>query len=434
MDRVKKNRNNIIIDIFAIFYIILPSYFALEINTSFPLMTASRFFLFLLLMYYVLKTRGRLSMKIVDNRRFSNDLAVYIILALIPNLFHLTETSESIKRMFVIVVEELMLIWLISRCVCTKGKIIRFLRLMIYASAVVALISIVGSIVGLNFFSFLNTVERKVAIADFSRLGLLRAEAGFGHAVFYSLYCAVLMPIIFYFIEEERKLRYTIILLLDILALLFSNSRGAFLAVLIISVLWFRRNINTLINKYSMFVVILIISIVFGILIMPEIILKFAQSIGALFTALVGAETKIENYGFNASGAYSRLYQFSGMYHVLINNPLFGMGAKADGRGLIKYKNEHGWYTTDTYDVGFVQIFCDYGIVGFIGSLCLIRGICMLIKTLDKRDKLTKLFIYVFVTYLICFLSSVGVDKLFWVLVGLLISYSNCSSKRWNNV
>lgn len=421
--------------LFALFYITLPSYFAYEINTVFPLLTASRALLIFLVLSYLFYNNRKLEIHITNNRQLKRGLITYFVLATIPNLFFLAETTEAIKEIFVIYIEELFLVWLLSQTIRSRNMIEQFLKFMAWGSFVVAIISIVGSLQGINYFSYLNTVTREVAIANFSRLGFLRAEAGFGHAVHYSLYGCVIITIVMYLYEKKSKYRnlYLMILIVDIFAFILANSRGSMLAlgmVIVIRLLEERKHLVQFFKNHTGLILIIILGLVVAFLVMPRIWKLMGNIIESLVIAIFGGGGEFEDYGYNINGFHSRTFQITGVYWVLTHSPLIGMGPVADGRGLIQYLNDSGnWYVTNSYDVGYFSIICNFGIIGATGYLVLMVSIVKLIKRVEKRkEPMGRMFKYAFLAYFLCYLSSVGVDKLFWVLVGLLIAYDNVLS------
>ena len=339
--------------LFALFYITLPSYFAYEINTVFPLLTASRALLIFLVLSYLFYNNRKLEIHITNNRQLKRGLITYFVLATIPNLFFLAETTEAIKEIFVIYIEELFLVWLLSQTIRSRNMIEQFLKFMAWGSFVVAIISIVGSLQGINYFSYLNTVTREVAIANFSRLGFLRAEAGFGHAVHYSLYGCVIITIVMYLYEKKSKYRnlYLMILIVDIFAFILANSRGSMLAlgmVIVIRLLEERKHLVQFFKNHTGLILIIILGLVVAFLVMPRIWKLMGNIIESLVIAIFGGVGEFEDYGYNINGFHSRTFQITGVYWVLTHSPLIGMGPAADGRGLIQYLNDSGnWYVTN---------------------------------------------------------------------------------------
>ena len=94
-----KSKINPILFIFAAFYVVLLSYFAIEISASLPLLTVSRI-LILLLMGYLLACNGfKIKRRISTNRIVNKRFCVFIILFMLANLTHIS-SIETIKELF----------------------------------------------------------------------------------------------------------------------------------------------------------------------------------------------------------------------------------------------------------------------------------------------------------------------------------------------
>ena len=419
--------------LFFIFYIVLPSYFAVEISSSLPLMTASRIILLMVIIIYIIKNNGVIKFKIFEDKRIGRNVKIYFILLIIANLYYITTLSDSLKEIFSIFLEEICVIWIITQMVDSKEKLIQALDIIVTTAAVVAFISIIGVFMGNNFFYSLNTVNREMLMANYSRLGMLRAEAGFGHAVYYGAYNVMMIPIIMYLIENKGKsLKYTICLILCIVALILANSRGSMIVfgIMLIYML-LKKNINKL-GKYLPFIGLGVMGVLVLFLIKPDTI----ELIGNIWTSITNVfssdTVEIEEYGTNANGLDSRMMQLSQLTWTAKNNFFFGLGASAQNRDAVKYLNASGdWVTINTFDVGYIAIFCQYGFIGSIAYLVLYVTILIVVfKRKFKNDEVMKMFRFIFVAYLLCLISITGVRSVFWVMFGLMIAYINIINKE----
>ena len=294
-----------------------------------------------------------------------------------------------------------------------------------------AIIAIISSLLGENLFYKLNTVSRTMLMARYSRLGFIRAEAGFGHPVYYGTYNVVMIPIIMYLIEntQNRKtLKYILCLGLDILALIFSNSRGSILVFAVMLIYMLSSKNTKSLRKYFCFVIIAVIGIVFLFIVKPEMMNFFKNIYVSLINVFSSETTQLDNYGRNSSGLKSRTMQLSEITWTLMHNPLMGFGPAAHTRGLIKFINGIGeWQVIETLDVGYIAIFCQFGIIGTIATIFLYKEICWIIfdKKYKKKEKVIEMFKFIFISYFLCMFSITRVHSLFWVITGLLIAYIN---------
>ncbi|OAA86943.1 O-antigen ligase family protein [Clostridium ljungdahlii] len=434
---IKNKKIGIFLFLFFVCYIVLPSYFAIEISASFPLITMSRVLLVILCLSYIYKCRGRIKLSIANkNAGINRKLIIYFAIVIGISIYFLTTIfNAALDQLMSIFIEEVLVIWIISCTVTTKEKLIRCLEVMVYASGVVAIVSITGLLVGENPFYYLNTVSREMLMANFSRMGLMRLEAGFGHAVYYGLYCTVMIPIAMYFYENSgrNRFRYMVCIILNIIALVLSNSRGTLVAfILVVCIMLFQKKRNQL-KKYQIFIISAAMVFAIAVIFVPELSNYISDVFKSLVYIISPSTGTIDNYGTNADGLTSRMAQLSGITWTFKQSPIVGLGPDAMKRGVLSYYWLGNWQVTNTYDIGYVKIFCEYGILGSIGFLVLYSMILKLCigKKYKNNDGIAEMFKFCFLAYFISMLSVTGVDKLFWVLVGLLISYVNiCLSEK----
>jgi hypothetical protein len=415
---------------FFALYIIMPSYFALEISSNAPLLTASRILLLLITFKYAFNKSGRIGKRIFYNRTLSGGIKTYFVLLLLTNIMFISATSEAAKEIFVILFEELCLIWIITCLINTRAKLVKCLQILVYTSGVVAILAAIGSFTSVNIFYYLNTVQREMLMASFSRMGLIRAEAGFGHAVYYGAYCAVMIPICMYFIEngQSKRWKYIVCMLLNLMGLFLANSRGSLVAFICVLAFMLITKKQKELSRYKGIIAIGIVAVIFVGTINQSVFSFASDIIQSILNIFSSDSTTIANYGTNQDGMASRIGQFSGILWTLQQSPIWGLGPNAQTRGLVSYLSSAGsWVTTNTFDMGYVGIFCQYGVAGSIGYLALFLTLAVnsFKKKNDDGSGLLKMFRYVFLTYLICLLSISQVQKLLWVLIALFICYLN---------
>ena len=116
--------------------------------------------------------------------------------------------------------------------------------------------------------------------------------------------------------------------------------------------------------------------------------------------------------------------QFTGIIWTFKQAPWIGFGVNANGQGLIKYYYSGVWYTANSFDVGYVEIICSYGSMGLVAFLSLWKEIRNKLKMLSHSDDIIMLK-NIFIVYFLCMFSVVNIDKVFWIIFGLLVAYSN---------
>jgi O-antigen ligase len=412
----------------------MPTYFALEISQSIPLLTVGRILLILLFMTAIYKKRARLTLIKIDQR-----IILYFVIILFVDIIHIVDSgSYAIKDLLCSIIEQFMIYWTINICVNTKEKFMEALKLIFYSSACVAIVSIIGFLLKTNLFYALNTVQRTMlmtANTDIgTRAGIMRLEAGFGHPIYYALYCTMMIFIGIYFIMVNNSIINFACLMLDVIALLLTNSRGCILGCILggaISLLLSKRHV---LKKYIKLITGAIFLGVIAILLVTPIrdyiVLIFKSTIIYFSGFEKGA---ISNYGANSSFSNDRLMQFTGFIWTFINKPIFGFGPEANSRGLIYYFfNGVGvWSQTNSFDIGYVAIVCQYGLLGLLGFGMLYSMVFKKsrMKYL-KHDMLVKFMRDGFIAYFICMFSSVSVDRIFWVMFSMMMTYCDIVKKE----
>lgn len=257
----KLGTKRILLWIFFAFYIILPDYFAIEITPSFPLLTASRFILLLLIIKCIINMKISLH---IDKYFFA-----YATILIAVNLFHLlTNSGDAAKAIISVLFEQILMYIVLRNLITSKSALINGLNLIVKTSGVVSILAILEATTSINVFYFLETTNREMLQASYERLGLLRAEASFGHPVYFAVYLVCVLPLTLYFFEKENKKIYALIAILNIIALFCSGSRGGLVAlavIVIISIFLKRNKIKLQYIKYLIAITPIILIIFIGI-------------------------------------------------------------------------------------------------------------------------------------------------------------------------
>lgn len=431
-DNVLCSHLNFIEVLFFTLYMTLPSYFALEISQSFPLITARRAILILLLLTTLYKHKMRIKRIIMDRR-----IALYFLIIIFSDLIHLVDSgSFAIKDLLSNIFEQVLIFWLINVCVNTKAKFEKALKLIYYSSGCVAAISIIGFAFNVNPFYILNLVNRTMlmtANTDIgSRAGMMRIEAGFGHPIYYALYCTMMIFVGIYFVISKRTMANTICFVLNAAALFLTNSRGCILGCMVGGLISVLLSKKTILKKYLGFIVRVFFWGSIIILLLPPIrryMILIIESISIYFGGSVNKT--IGNYGANVSFLNDRLMQMTGFIWTFINKWLFGFGAEAQSRGLVFYFFDGIWWPTNSFDVGYVAIICQYGVFGLVGFILLYSTVFKKSKMkCFRNDMLIKFMRDAFIAYFICMLSSVSIDRIFWVMFSMMMAYCEIIKKE----
>lgn len=424
-----KKRSSIGFLLFFSLYLVLPDYFALEISESLPLITASRIILLVWVGGYLIKKKYKISFKLCSNRRIDRAIKIYVIGMIIVNICNFgIAFAPSFKEILSIFLEKYIVVLIISKTITSRQRFIKALKILVYSSGVVAFVTIIGCLLGTNFFYYLTTTKREMLQASFVRLGLLRAEAGFGHAVYYGAYCLLMIVISGYLLRlvkktYERRLLFCV-MIFDIVALLLSNSRGSLVAGLIIATLYLLRNGK----KYTASRVEIGLVALFGVGILSLASMKIRGFISKIFLSIVAIFDKsiqLANYGANSNGMKSRFAQLQSFTYVLKNRPLFGFGARVIERQSIKVNWLGNMLPLSTIDMGVVYTVSQYGYIGLIIEIYLCYILLRYLIKGYRKDLILEMFLMLIITYLIELLTISGIDNVFWVIIGLIVAYAN---------
>lgn len=415
---------------FMAFYPILPDYFAIELGGGLPLLKASRILLLILMLCIVLRNKKIILMRrSLKNVGLYWGMIIYFAPRILANGYYATKLSAAVNTEFTIIVEQLLLMVLIYQVISTEDDVYACVKTLVYASGVIALISIINVLIGSNLFYELSTISRKVLMTSTVRMGIVRAEATFGHPVYYAMYCALIVPLALYVWQNERKKLIPVaILALNIIAALLTESRGTIVVllalILVVLLVTDRKTRNKILCGG--------IAIAFGMLIVsilaPSIAKQFSNIIKSVMIAFGDSNEVIENFGGNSStGLESRLIQLSGIVWMLMHNAVFGLGASCHTRGTLSYYKNGRWFPRDTIDNGYVAYFVEEGLLGGLACFSLFYS---LLKSSWKRTtfknskNLNNSFFLCFLSYVAVMLSVADVSQLLWVIIALYIIYN----------
>ena len=411
-------------------YPVLPDYFAIELGGGLPLLKASRILILLLLISSLIYNKGKVHLPIKRIRRMNMliPLLMYFTGRILANAFYLLRLSESINTEFSIIFEQLILLIVILQFIDGREQVLGCINAVVCGSGVVACVSIISVFIGQNIFYYLDNVSRSMLMAATTRMGIVRAEAGFGHPVYYGVYCALVIPLSYYLYENKKKNSYLVICILNIVALLLTESRGSIVALAFMIVIAIVRMNKIRRQKIIKIIIVTIVIVGMAFILIPNVANQISDIFKSLF-AIMNTNIEIDDFGGNSStGLDSRLIQFTGIYWTIMGNAVFGLGASCHARGVLRYyKDTKGWFETTTIDNGFVGYFVQEGILGTIGFLALIFGaIKSSNKLSEKKDKsnANNVFVICFIVYFIEMYSVADASQMFWLTVILFLAYN----------
>ncbi|MCD8054880.1 MAG: O-antigen ligase family protein [Lachnospiraceae bacterium] len=428
---MKLSLNKIAFFLFFGLYLILPEHFAVELSGSLPLLTGSRVVLTFLLLVYLASSQGRISLRLCRDRRISQGLYAYFLVMIFVDIINIRYSMSSLKAIFTVVFEEWAVVWGVTRIVTTKKRFMSAVRTLVGASGIVAVLSIISTLIGHNLFYFLNTVQRTMLQSSYIRMGLIRAEAGFGHPVYYGMYCVLMMILAFFLYEKEPgNRRITLIcIVLNLLALVLANSRGSMVTCAIILILIFLTSYQKMMKNYCIWIGAGCIALLF-ICIVSGSIRSYVVDLFASLINVFNKNVTVSDYGGNASGMSSRLGQLTSIIYVLRNSPVFGLGAKCHENGLLQWFWNGQWRELTTLDMGIVAIVVQYGLLGLIMYINLFAQWIRIPLRRRKEDITYRFLLLLVVAYLLGLLTISNLHDTMWVISALTCSYINIDKEK----
>ena len=463
--------------LFLALYTILPTYFALELSESIPLISASRILIVLLGIMVILRRRHdvfdlrhfhirNLKLLLCEDKLVRWGLMGYFAILLVINTIFAFRTSEGIKQLFTLIAEEYAIVWLMVMVLDSRQKVEKALSVTVLASGAVGILAIFSVLTRQNPFHLLDTVSRYMLKATYYRMGLLRATAGFGHPVYYGAYCAVMTPLSMYFIEHAQTKRsrflYKSCMVINMICVLLSNSRGSILALLCTAgimflVALFTGKLKEFLVRYLPLLIIavalLLVIALLAMFVIPGVSSSLKTFFDNLFSNPLGSHGTVDpsastepiesteptepiqlplEYGENPNGLRSRLIQLTAIPYTLSHSPFLGLGPNAFALGLVGYTYKEGQLSFfKTVDMNLVAIIGQYGLVGLVGFLAQFStlGITML-RRKYRKDPLMYFILMTFVCYMLCLLSISNLDRWYWVCIGIFVSLVNLIHKE----
>ena len=414
----------------------LPNYYGFELSGEFPLITATRLILCCFFVYAFINKKKEIGFRDIDVKKIHKEflfLFGYFALRIVSNLHYITTLGQASKTIFMIVFEQLFLLISIFLIAPTKDEITNLIKIVVGVATVLFVVGIMESIFFIRPFDALYTVSRQMINMHYIRLGLLRATTTMIAPAVYGNMCILMLPLIFWLYENTRSMKYLIIAGLDVLAIVHSGARSDYLFFVIIIIMYVvfflkeKKRRIMFVKNATLIAAILLLYVLCACINNANLRYFYLGSakavlneVGFSFDLEQGAPDNTNGYGANPNGTYSRMVQFTGLYYTAKTSPVFGLGSGAQTRGDVMYvwtdyDGIDRWHNAHSYDVGIVEIFCDEGILGFLGLCSLI----MFLILISRRGKFYKLAIF---TYLI---STLGTGNLYQFLVFYVIVFMN---------
>lgn len=413
----------------------LPDYYGIDIARGLPLITVSRILFVILYLYTIFLYRENIA-NTIKSLKVSLPMLLlggYFLLRIITNLYYVRKYGSAINTIFSIIFEELLFIIAVLSMRLTKPKIISVIKAVVYSSVIISILGLFESYSSIRITDSLYTVNRYMLNVRYVRLGLLRATSTLGLPGVYGNLCVMLVPAIVFMFYHTLQKRYLIIASLNIMACIHSGTRSSLIFLLVVYALCFIPFIlNGKVKKYLSALLVVSISVL-SVIIILSVASKHMRyyytttgkallnTVGFDFDLNEGAPNGVKGFGPNLDGNMSRIVQLSGIKYAASVNPLFGLGSKAQMRREVSYYYKGQWRFFSTYDIGYVQVFMDEGLIGSLGFVCLFAALFILASS-KKAGKEKSFLIVSLISYLMCMLGTANIYYCLWTIAIVIIA------------
>ena len=254
---------------------------------------------------------------------------------------------------------------------------------------------------------------------------------------YFALILVTLFPLTFAFIDDKKKLStifYYLSEILLFLGIVFSLSRAAILALIIITILMIKRS---LIPKK-----VLITALVIMIISLPILSMK---SLNRIYNFVLYPFNMKKMDSMDIQNVSSRIDCIKAGIQMFFDHPFFGVGIGNYPYTYPKYAPPGAERTPRYAHNTYIQILTETGLIGFIVFLAgILLNFIVLSKikktTIEKDDesfyKISNMLEISFIAFLIaCFFVSAASIDIFWIIIGSTASlYFIVNKKECENI
>lgn len=397
---------------------LIPITFAIDFGESLPLFTFSRIVLILLILLELLKSKGKIV--IFNNKALRMIVVGYFLTLGITNLINFSTTSTmGIINVFL---EQIITIYIVVKNF-KEEDLDSYLKIVTRVSFIMAILGIVEFTTGFNMYSLLEITTRenlRSVSSYYSRMGVNRVEASFGHALGYGLYLVLFIPIVYMYgqltASKNEKIKVNLTVFLMITNLFLTLSRSSILVFIIELFLYYVMSNRETKSKGMIFSFFLVI--VLGITVsIPELkdvklVSTINDSITSVVDVIFGTNiTSTFDTQDNSNPYIYRLYLIKYTFTQQKISQLFlgrGIGFLRFG-GLIldipEFYKTHGKLLTVSIDNFYILNVLQSGVFSIVG-LCIsfvivLKQSYQVIKLNTKSSLFAKGFFIGFIGYII---------------------------------
>lgn len=372
-----------ILFLFSVF--ILPDYFALEINSSLPIISVQRIFEFILIVMIVFnKQKISKFFSLIKSNNLSILFLLYILVTLISALIN----GEGFNKSWIgIIVDEVVLFFIFAFIISYEFTMDKIIKLALRFTFILCILGLIEALLQQSIFAVLEITNREIWTGAYVRADTYRIMGPFNHSLGYGLFLICILPLSFLNLEKSKIdiFKHKLLSLLILINIFLTGSRSTvgilFLEILLLIAFTKRR------SKIKIFIALFLISIivVIYIYIFPEssISIYILRSIYSVLDVLFGTNFA-SNYGISSTYSENSVDYRMQLFKTFISsqiNPFFGNGFTfrsnndliVDGTSIISVDNF------------YVAKYIIYGYVGLSSFLLIIFNFIYKMFNLRKK-------------------------------------------------
>lgn len=375
------------------FFGMLPEQLGFNPPGDLPLISASRVLLVILICFWAWDRWKK--------REFSipKSLLLFLILNTVVSIVNLRYGMSEIKRIFTLVIEQVLLVIIARDTIDSREEFDKCVDFLIMGCMAVGVIGIVQNVWDYDIASVMHFSETIASIKLQPRMGMTRAYGTF-NAITLGCYSAFMLLPIYYRLANTKKLRYSAAMALDIMTMICTFTRSAWICAAVMVVLMlviFRKQFIGNIWRSVVFAIVLCAVLC---LLQPNIFNALVETTKSVINTALGVAYEdqrgmsdnyylelSEDFGANAEApTYSRMMQWSAIDRIVDDgDALFGYGYNFLQNGKLHFYLYEQWEQVNFIDVGMVALVAESGFVGAAAMAVFIA--CMFLQAFKMKTK-----------------------------------------------
>lgn len=404
----------VLVWLYLILYPILPSYTRLFGYTVYSLLSIS---FLLITLFFNINNISRIS------KKYLLATISVIVLYSVPFLAH-SEYDRILYEVVEVFIPITFLLLAFRRF--NKTDVESSISILIGVSAVLCVFGIIEFLTSFNVFSLIENMQydnpRFGSIAA-TRLGIIRIEQSFNTALTYALYLLMAFSLSFYKFFTDRKKIYLVIMILQIVNVMLTMTRGTSLVFIAGTCVLFFVNNKFIGLKRTVSIVLFSVLLMVGVVLaFPDVLGSINDMLGSAINLIIGGQNDIDQSSFMRQTYQAAAFNALKNFNVV----LFGVG-EYGLRDLVSIDNE--WLLEITA----------YGIFGLLGFIILLSvPVISIFKALKYCHRLGnkheefffKCMLVMLIEYYVSIytVAQMAEAKMFYVVLVIIIAYSRIVS------